>query len=116
MADKMENTDLTGEPTVDIFNCTDEVESALVQEALNEAGIRFILRADMGDDPLGIIDGDHGEGIIAVLEDDADRAMEVIQSVLPDETEIEEYEDEDDFEDEEDDLEEDEESEEDGPA
>ncbi len=94
MAGENENMDLTDEPTVDIFNLTDEVESAVVQGALNEAGIPFILRADLGDDPLGIIDGDRGVGIIAVLEEDADRAIEIIQSVLPDETIIEEYEDE----------------------
>ena len=111
MADELESMDLTDEPTVDIFTCSDEVESALVQEALTAAGIRFVLRPNMGDDPLGIIDGDHGEGIIAVIEEEADRAIEVIQSVLPDETEIEEFE-----EDEDDEFDLGGEDEEDGPA
>lgn len=117
MANENENMDLTEESTVDIFTCSDEVESALVQEALTEAGIRFLLKADMAGDPLGMIDGDHGEGIIAVLEEDADRAIEIIQAALPDETMIEEYEDDEDFDEDEEELEgEDEEDEEDGPA
>ncbi|MBE7487074.1 DUF2007 domain-containing protein [bacterium] len=100
--------DESDEPMVNIFTCSDIVESTVVQDALNEAGIPFVVNATLEEDPLGIIDGEHGEGLIAVLEKDIDRAIEVIHAALPEWTEIEEIDD-DDEEDEDEDEEEEEE-------
>jgi hypothetical protein len=81
------------EPVVEIFTCEDEVEKALVEEALNEAGIPFTFVAVPDRSWEGVVDEVEAHGVICVLEHHADEAMEVIQSALPGETEIVEYED-----------------------
>jgi hypothetical protein len=89
MTDEQNKAGLPSEPMVEIFSCTDVVESTVVQDALQEAGIPFMVNPSMDLDQLGILDGEHFEGVIAVLERDVDRAVQVIHEALPDETEVE---------------------------
>lgn len=95
MSETNQGSPEANEAMVEIFQCTDQVESALVQEALVEAGIRFAFEASPDRSWEGMVDDLVGIGIIKVLESDAEEAMSVIQDALPDETEVEEVADED---------------------
>lgn len=103
MTEGQDMMDQFDEPMVNIFTCSDIVEATVVKDALTEAGIPFVVNPSMEEDPLGMIDGEHGEGVIAVLEKDIDRAIEIIHAALPEETEIEDLDDYDEEEDEEED-------------
>jgi hypothetical protein len=94
MTEPLNPEDLTDEEVIDIFTCEDLVEVTLVQDALREAGIKFLMRPDPEWDKLGWIDGDPGERNIAVLEEDVDRAVEILHNLFPDETVIEDLPDE----------------------
>ncbi|MCG3199466.1 MAG: hypothetical protein GHCLOJNM_03983 [bacterium] len=89
MNDETAHSEAPEKPLVEVFNPEDEIEAAIVQEALSDAGIHFVFLSDQDRILLGIQDGRHDFGVIQVLEEDADRAIEVIQTVLPGETEVE---------------------------
>ncbi len=89
MNDEAAHSENPEKPLVDIFNPEDEIEAAIVQEALADEGIHFVFLSDQDRILLGIQDGRHDFGVIQVLEEDADRAIEVIQLALPGETEVE---------------------------
>lgn len=96
MTDDHASLDKSEESTVDIFHPADEVEAALVAEALEEAGIfHFLIQPDQSKILVGIPEYSGGDfGVVRVLEEDAERAIEVIQAALPGETEMEVVEDE----------------------
>jgi hypothetical protein len=94
MTDEHASLDKSEESMVDIFHPADEVEAALVSEALEEAGIHYLFQSDQDKILLGIADGEGEFGVVRVLEEDAERAIEVIQDALPGETEVEMVEDE----------------------
>jgi len=80
------------ERVLDVYHCQDQVEVLLVQDALKEAGVHFFLQFFQDRVWDGLLEQDKGVAVVQVLEEDAERALEIIEEELFPEDEEEEEE------------------------
>jgi thiol-disulfide isomerase/thioredoxin len=83
------------ERVIDLYHCDDLVEAYMIEAALKDAGVHFFLQMFQDRVWDGLLEKDKGAAVVQVLEEDAERALEIIeQTVMLDEDDDDEVEEE----------------------
>jgi hypothetical protein len=70
------------ERVIDVYHCQDHVEVLLIQDSLKQAGVHFFLQFFQDRVWDGLLEQDKGVAVVQVLEEDAERALDIIEEVL----------------------------------
>lgn len=72
----------TYEKVVDVFHCDDNIQVLLIQDALEQEGIHFFMQMFQDRVWDRVLAMDKGIAVVQVLEEDVERASEIIEQVL----------------------------------
>lgn len=72
----------TYENVVDIFHCDDNIQVLLIQDAFDQAGIHYFMQMFQDRVWDRVLAMDKGVAVVQVLEEDVERASEIIEQVL----------------------------------
>lgn len=72
----------TYEKVVDVFHCDDNIQVLLIQDALEQAGVHFFIQMFQDRVWDRVLSMDKGVAVVQVLEEDVERAAEIIEEVL----------------------------------